>query len=149
MGLAESLARAQPRVEATLLDECVIVSDPEAITDDTFDRDTGEWTRPDDDEVQVYSGACSCRPMSADEASRYSTDDGREQIEVPWRVTVMLDDSTGVTEGCVVRITASTRDETLVGRSFAVRVVLSGSNSLTRKLVCEEYRPTSTVRHDA
>lgn len=144
MALADSLERARARVEAKLLDPTdplttvTIVADPEAFGDDTFDTDTGTWTRPPSDATTVYAGPGLVR----DESSSEVDDAGTRVTESRWVGKIPLS-ADGVLEGNVLRVETS-RDPECVGRKFRVTEVHGGTFKMLKKLSLIELRADVT-----
>lgn len=139
MALADRLELARQRVENRLLSHdqplatCSIYADPEGFTDDKFIRDSGEWIRPVDDEVQTeISASCTVHLLGMVDRRVGGTIESVMQV----RIKVALDVVDAVV-GSIVRIETA-RDPSLEGREFKIVEVRFGTFAMMRGLICEE-----------
>jgi len=129
-------------------DTCVIRRDPEGVTDDTFDEDTGELNPPDPDESTIYDadtlgdgdralgGRCKFSPSKSAIPNRQGGLDikvGEYNCGLPWDAPV-------VEIGDVVECLSSRRDPELVDKQFTVKDVVYSTFLVSRKLLLELRR---------
>lgn len=134
MTLGDDLAWALPELraqaESMMRDTCTIVSPP---TDKTWDEGTGTYALGLG--VVIYSGKCRVRDANPSPQDVVTG----ESLAAKRRVTLSLpvDGSSDVEDGCVVTITASLHDPGSVG---TVMRVLSGhhqTDSTARRIPCQ------------
>lgn len=127
MTISSALARGRAAAEARMVDAC------------TVQRKTGESEGPggviSPTWSQVYAGKCRVQvrteagsPADVGEASVIIT---RHEIHLPISAV-------GILEGDQVTMTAATYDPDLVGRTYAVRDVLTKSEATARRVTAVE-----------
>lgn len=103
--MALDLSGAIAAVEALLEDACSVFHDPEGTSDDVFDRTTGKWIKPPNDDTLVWSGPCKIG----------ATEEGKSHD----KLTVPLS-APAFPKGAYAVLTASQRLPALVGMKLTI-----------------------------
>jgi hypothetical protein len=123
-----------------------VTRDREAEGDDSFDTETGDWTRPVGDSTVVYEGKALVRVQTRS-ALEASSEQGYQPDSVAlWAVTLPL--GSDIAAGDIVEIITSTRNQYLVGRTAVVTTVVGSSFSVGSKATAVERIPVPFGRGD-
>lgn len=130
MSLDTAIERFRRRQESLFRDECVVTR---SAGEGTFDEETGLYG--DAQAETIYEGPCQIRPAGGLVGTDVQAGD-RE-----WRLkdfVLKLPVNTPVTENDVARISASTYDADLTGRTYRITDVLRDGRQIARTCVVEE-----------
>jgi uncharacterized protein DUF6093 len=123
----------------TMNDTCLISSDPELTSDDTWDEETGTYTPPDPDRVTIYEGQCTVYPMSANTRDE---EQGGEQMSATryWLGIPMSAEVTVKPEYLVVITAVDPRqgDPELVDQMFIVEDQEFNTMAATRRFMMKK-----------
>lgn len=128
------LSFAKQIVAELATDTCTIQRD-QGTSDDTFDPNTGTWTKTGP--TTTYTGACMVRDSTNVAAGR-GVEGAVEGTEQRW-VVKLPDLTADVAVGDLVTITASVNDPRLVGRRFVVADIGGGTFKVSRTLLCTAW----------
>lgn len=109
------------------------IRDPDAVTETSFDRETGQTTATP--AAPVYDGPCRVQALSRREQQVDAA--GQAVTTPPYMVELPLD-APPVREGWPLHVTACPDDPQLVDRTFTVQQVVYGTQRWSRVLFCDD-----------
>lgn len=127
------LSFAKSTIESLMDDACVIWQ--ETTAGEVFNAVTGLYTDPVPTHTVIYTGPCLFHPQQA--LDRQTLEGGaaislkRYEASVPIAVV-------NLRVGHIMKVTASLRDPSAVGREFRITEVFAKTFAISRKFKCEE-----------